>query len=260
MSLVFAAVTPHTPLLIPTIGKDQLQTMVKTKEAMEQLEKELYVARPQTIVIISPHSSIFPESFSLNAHTRMSTSFEKFGDLATKKEWLGSPDLAAKIGHLAKEREFPIQLVSQDRIDHGAAVPLMYLTDHLPDIRVLVIGYSALSPEYHIRFGNLLKDAFLETDKRVAVIASGDLSHEKKAPTNSPEPYRFDATLMQILTEQGIQKLKNMDDPVIVAGEECGYRSLLILLGILHDMKYTFKPYSYEHPFGVGYLAGQFIF
>jgi len=35
MSLVFAAITPHPPLLIPSIGKDVIKKVDKTKKALE---------------------------------------------------------------------------------------------------------------------------------------------------------------------------------------------------------------------------------
>ena len=41
MSIVFAAVTPHPPMLIPNIGKEKLETLANTKKALELLEQEL---------------------------------------------------------------------------------------------------------------------------------------------------------------------------------------------------------------------------
>ena len=38
MSLVFAAITPHPPLLIPSIGKDVIKKVEKTKKALEKLK------------------------------------------------------------------------------------------------------------------------------------------------------------------------------------------------------------------------------
>ena len=82
MSLAFAAITPHPPLLIPGIGKDKLSTLTNTKKSLELLEQELYTAKPHVIIIISPHSSIFDQAFSVNAHTSFRSTFEKFGDFS----------------------------------------------------------------------------------------------------------------------------------------------------------------------------------
>ncbi len=263
MSLVFAAITPHPPLLIPAIGKEKLETITNTKKAMDLLAGELYLAKPNVIIIISPHSSIFPDAFSVNAHTHFVSSFETFGDLATKKDWAGAPDLAASVSHKANSLHVPIQQVSQEGLDHGAAVALYCLTDHLPDVKVLPIGYSALTKEDHIRFGELLKEVIMNEDKRVAVIASGDLSH--CLTQDSPAGYKaagkkFDETLIQNLESGSFDSLVGLDDVMVKEAEECVYRSLLILLGVVRQMNVRFSKYSYECPLGVGYLVGNFSF
>jgi len=39
---------------------------------------------------------------------------------------------------------------------------------------------------------------------------------------------------------------------------ECGFRSILIILGILNQLDCKFDALSYEGPFGVGYLTANF--
>jgi AmmeMemoRadiSam system protein B len=255
MSLVFAAITPHPPMLIPAIGKDQLQALGETKAAMEQLEQDLYLAKPQVIIIISPHGSLFPDAFAINAHTHVATHFEQFGDLATKKEWRGAPELAARVSAAAKRAEIPVQLTSQPALDHGASVPLWYLTSHLPEVKVLPIGYSSLPADAHIRYGEIIKEIIMDDDRRIAVIASGDLSHvdEKSAAAS------IDAELLNLLEVRNTAGIVQIDGERVAAAHECGYRSILILLGMLKNMSYTFRTHSYEAPFGVGYLVGNFV-
>ena len=65
MALVFAAITPHPPILIPTIGKDKLEALEKTKTALEQLEQDLYITKPDLIFIISPHTGAFKNTFTI---------------------------------------------------------------------------------------------------------------------------------------------------------------------------------------------------
>ncbi len=256
MPVVFAGVTPHPPFLIPTIGKDAITSLEKTKQAMERLEQDLYVTKPNVILIISPHGSLFPESFSLNAHTHFVSSFHEFGDLVTKKQWRGSPEVAATISHHTKEHKFPLQLISQEQIDHGSSIPLTYLTEHLPDVHVLPVGYSSLDAKKHIEFGTLIKEALHHTSHRVAVIASGDLSHEDKNPaTDGVHP--FDDRCMLAMSSGTTAELLALETAAKDV-DECGYRSSLILSGIIEGMHQHFETYSYERPFGVGYLVGNF--
>lgn len=263
MSLVFSAITPHPPLLIPNIGKDELKKIGATKLAMEQLEQDLYLAKPEVILIISPHGSLFKDAFCVNAFTHFESDFGQFGDMETKTSWKGSDFLAAKLGHMANETELPLQLISEERLDHGASVPLFYLTQHLPDVKILPIGYSMLDNKKHLEFGELIKEFIMESGKRIAVIASGDLSHG--LTTDSPSGFskvgkEFDAKLIELLETRNTVGYSNMEEKYLEEAAECGYRSILILLGILKNMDYNFKNYSYEGPFGVGYLVGNFVF
>lgn len=262
MPLVFAGLTPHPPLLIPNIGKEKTEKLKATKAAFEQLERELYGAKPQILIVITPHESLFEDTFTINAHPALASHFEEFGDMATKKEWRGTPYLAAKIEHRARRERVRIRLVSNPYLGYGASVPLYYLTSHTPNTHILPIGYSGLPKEDHVRFGQLLKEIIMESDKRIAVIASGDLSHT--LAETSPAGFHahgklFDALLQERLAEGNLQSIVEIEEHVIKNAAECMSRSLLILAGILDGTRPIFKTYCYESPFGVGYLTGEFV-
>lgn len=259
MPLVFAAYTPHSPILIPAIGKEQLEKIDKTKKALDRLEEELYIAKPQVIFIISPHSGLFENSFVINAHPNFVSSFEEFGDLSTKQEWKGSPETAAKINRICRTYDMPLKLISKEQIDHGVSVPLFYLTRHLKNCKIVPIGYSKRNAHDHIKFGRIIKETIMDSNQRVAIIASGDLSHGPDAKVWTKN--HFDKKLIKMLKgmeKTEIIKLENTTE--LKEAKECGYKSLLILLGALNGLNYNFIVHSYEHPFGVGYLTGNFYF
>lgn len=259
MPLIFAAFTPHPPLLIPAIGKEQLEKLDKTKKALDRLEEELYIAKPQVIFIISPHSGLFENSFVVNAHPNFVSSFEEFGDLSTKHEWKGSPEIAARLNQLCQKHDIPLKSISKEQIDHGISVPLFYLTRHLKNCKIVPIGYSKRSASDHVKFGRLLKEAIMDGNNRVAIIASGDLSHGpdiKVWPKN-----HFDKKLIRLIKSKEKEKIIKLEDSAeFKETKVCGYKSLLILLGALNGWDYNFLVHSYEHPFGVGYLTGNFYF
>ena len=261
MSLVFTAITPHPPVLVPGIGKKEVEKIEQTSRALKKLEEDLYIAKPQILIIISPHGSLFEDAFSVNAHPEFHSHFDQFGDLSTKKTWTGAPHTAAKIAQKSNPTDLPVRLISEDKLDHGASVPLFFLTEHLENLAVLPIGYSSLPKKDHIEFGEFLKEIIMDSDKRVAVIASGDLSHALK--TEAPAGFHkdgeaFDKQLIELLESNNTTGIISMDETLVENAKQCGYRSLLILLGIIKDMNFEFKNYSYEAPFGVGYLVGNF--
>ena len=259
--LVFAAITPHPPLLLPSVGKEEQKKLAKTREAFEELERDLYAAKPHRIIIITPHEGVFEDAFTINAHTNLHAHFDTFGDLETSHSWHGDPELAANIQHAGNKKNVPVQLISNEQIEHGASIPLMHLTNHLEHIKVLPIGYSGLDPQQHIAFGHMIKDIVMNSDKRTAVIASGDLAHtlSENAPGGlHTDGAWFDTVIKECLTSQSLDAITSMDPIKIANAEECAYRSLLILRGILGNMHTEFELLNYEAPFGVGYLTGQF--
>jgi len=263
MSLVFSAVVPHPPLLIEAIGKDKLAKLEQTKQALSQLEQDLYLAKPQIIVVITPHGSVFEDAFSINANTDYTSNFAAFGDLETKDAWKGTPDFAARISHTAKEQNVPTQLISETALDHGVSIPLHLLANHLPDAKILPVGFSHLSTEMHNAFGEILKDAIMTSDKRIALIASADLAHtlSQDAPAGfHADGEQFDGQVRALLSTKNATGYAGLPEALITNAASCGYRSILLLLAIMKDMNYEFKELSYEAPFGVGYLTGELSF
>ncbi len=263
MPLVFAAITPHSPVLIPQIGKNDHHKAQKTLEALSTLEENLYISKPHVIIVFTAHAQAFPDTFVVNAHTNFTSSFEEFGDHSLQNTYLGSPDFAAKLSHGASREHIPLRLVSEKQLDHGCSVPLYYLTSHLPQIKVVPIGPSDLPPTTHLSFGNLIKEICMDSDKRVALIASANLSHG--ITTDSPAGFRvngqkFDKSIIELLESHNTTGIATLDPALVKDAAETGYTSILLLLGALKNIDYEFKHLAYEAPFGVGYLTAEFIF
>lgn len=257
MSLVFAAFTPHPPLSIPAIGHDAAHKLKQTAAALAQLEQDLYAAKPDTIVIISPHGPVLTDSFVINLANSYTTDLSEFGDLKTKLEFKPNIRFVEDFrSHL--KGELPVTVTSESQLDYGAAVPLYHLTQHLPPFTIVPISYSLLDYATHIQFGQSLKEQISTTNQRVAVIASGDLSHRltKDSPAGfDPAGAELDAKITDAVRGRSIQDLLQLDRNLIEHGAECGLRSLFILHGILSETNYQPQVLSYEGPFGVGYLT-----
>lgn len=261
MPIVFAAITPHSPLLIPSIGKENLSLFAATLNSYKILAEDLYASQADTIIIISPHGAMSEKQFSINFAHNFSINFDEFGDFETKMELLGDFALAAKLKK-AVSHDTDLRFVSEPKLDHGTAVPLFLLAQNLPKLKIIPIYYSAQSPVDHFKFGQILKRKISsETHKKIAIIASGDLSHSlnKKSPAGySPKGKKFDQKLIESLSKDNISDILALDPSLVGAANECGLKSIMILLGILDGMKHSPEVLSYEFPFGIGHLTMRF--
>ncbi len=259
--LIFAAISPHPPVLIPNIGKNNLNEITKTKNSLEYLNEELYSLKPDTIIIISPHGIIQEDIFTVQVNDKYYGDFQSFGDFETKFEFKSDISFINKIKIRAEKKNLPIQLIHKTSLDHGALVPLYYLTKNIPDVKIVPISFSMLDYQDHFEFGRYLKKTIGRSNKRIALIASGDLSHA--LTENAPAPYSpkgeiFDKKIIQILEKKDYGKLLTMDENLIKEAKECGLRSFTILSGVLNEIEHEAKLLSYENPFGVGYLVMNF--
>lgn len=257
--LSFAAICPHPPLLIPEIGREDAFKVQDTSSAMQELAQELTQKNIDTVVIISPHGTVFMDFMSVNLAENLSGDFTDFGS-DIKMDYTNDTELARYIKDLADTNGLPLQTVSEP-LDHGTMVPLYFLMQNLDAARVCQLSFSYLDYGKHFTFGEIIYEAIQNTDKRVALIASGDLSHRltPQSPTGySPRGKEFDKMLIESLEKNDVSGILNMDSVLIEEAGECGLRSIIILLGALSNTRYRFKKLSYEGPFGVGYLVGKF--
>ena len=199
----FACISPHPPIILPSVGSSEDRAQVKkTIEALEKLGKKLQELNPDLIIISAPHP------------------------------------------------------------DWGFNVPLFFLAkDFKGEIETYLIGLE--EPRFYFEEGEKVYKSKVKSQKsKVAIIASGDLSHCLKddGPYGfHPDGPKFDKDLIESLKKKDIEKILKLGELYPGAGE-CGLRSFCFILGILEESGINYQPeiLSYEGPFGVGYLVVDF--
>lgn len=260
MTLVLGAITPHPPLILSSIGKDKAKQLAKTTKAFHVLEEEFYAVKPDTVIIISPHGPFSPDSFSFNLAQHYTSDMKAFGDISTHLSFSADFELITRLRACARASHIPVHLAHEENIDYGAIIPLSFLLRHLPDTKIIPVNYSHLDYETHFEFGRSLQQEILNHNKRIAVIASGDLSHRltEDAPAGFSETgKKFDEQVLRFLEKRDHKGLIGMDPKLVRDAHECGLRAFLILLGIFNTVNIRFETISYEYPFGIGYLVGR---
>jgi aromatic ring-opening dioxygenase LigB subunit len=259
--IVFGAIVPHSPLLVPSIGKEHREKLSATIAAIQEIEQALYLVKPDTICIIAPHGARYPDAFSVNLSDKYTGDFKSFGDFSTvataKSDFLMVDHLQRKL----REENVPFTLTSTEAIDYGYSIPILMLTSHLTNWKLIPVSPSMLDGKSHYEFGSQLKRVLHAESRRVAVIASADLSHKLTATSpggTSVEGPAFDAAVTDAASKNTPDPLFALSSDVIENAGQCGYRPIMTLLGTIHEMNVTPKQLCYEAPFGVGYLTVRY--
>jgi aromatic ring-opening dioxygenase LigB subunit len=257
--IILGAIAPHSPLLVPRIGKEKRDALEATIRAYETLGERLYTLGIETIVLISPHAPAYNDAFSANISESYIGTVKAFGDHETIVRLPSDILVLDRIQRSIRSRtDISFKLTTSEELDYGCTVPLLLLQRTISNVQIIPISPSGLSARAHIDFGKALKDTLHESNKRIAIIASADLSHKlnKDAPAGfSVEGPAYDATIRNKISTMDVEGILAMDHEAIEASGQCGHRPILILLGILENMNVEVKELCYEAPFGVGYLT-----
>jgi MEMO1 family protein len=145
-------------------------------------------------------------------------------------------------------------------------VPLVYLTGSLKrPARLVVLSFSYLDMDEHVRFGRAVGEALIAASQRVLYVASSDLSHRliPGAPAGyEPRAADFDRAIAETFAAGDWDALLSIDPSLVSRAGECGYRSLGVLSGVVGAYEAAGgvthnRLLSYEGPWGVGYLVGE---
>ncbi|NLM38200.1 MAG: AmmeMemoRadiSam system protein A, partial [Firmicutes bacterium] len=265
--LIYGALVPHPPIILSEIGGEETKKAHQTVQAMERLAERLTALKPDTIVIFSPHGPVFQDGLAIRGGTRLKGNLGRFGYFR-KWEWAVDQELVAAIIHEAEKEKIPcLSLSTEDLfeyrlgadLDHGVLVPLSFLADEA--VKLVATGMSLLPWLEQYQLGAALGRAVHKSPRRVAVIASGDLSHCLKPGGSVPYDPRgkeFDETLMALLRAQNRAAVFDLDPVLVEKAAECGFRTLLMLLGVFDGRRAAIEVLSYEGPYGVGYGVVSF--
>lgn len=259
--IVFAAIVPHSPLLLPTIGKEHQSKLAQTLAAYQEVEQALYLAKAETLCIIAPHGPRYPDSFSANMAGSYQGALKSFGDFSTTVKAKSDYMLIDRAHRKMREEGLPFTLTSSEELDYSYSIPIILLTAHLQNWKLFPISPSMMDGKAHYEFGRQLKRVLHAETRRVAVIASADLSHKLTADSPggpSAEGPKFDEAVKQAVQTKDPNHLLSLPLEVIENSGQCGYRPITTLLGTLENMNYEPKVLSYEAPFGVGYLVAKY--
>lgn len=267
--VVFCGVAPHPPIVLPEVGQAEAAKVSMTYNAMEKLVVRAANSGAEVIVMISPHGSVFRDGIAINGSQllagdlRMFNSeleFEYNNDLELAKLIV---DYAGSYGIVTVEIDDVLadQFGVTTKLDHGVLVPMYFFDKAGVDLPMVSVSMSLLPFEELYTFGIALKKAVEASDKKVAIIASSDMSHRliPEAPAGySPQGKLFDQKIVELLKVNDFLGIINIDRKMADEAGECGLRSIIMMLGALDGQQVNTEVLSYEGPFGVGYMVAAF--
>ncbi|MDO5295429.1 MAG: AmmeMemoRadiSam system protein A [bacterium] len=263
--IVIGALSPHPPLLVLDPQPEILEQVQSTDSSLRDLAQQFAKAKPQRIIIMSPHAPVHPTAFPIYLTERLRGSMAQFRRPDVTLDYPIDQEFSKKLASRCAERQLRTFFLSESSakqygfsldMDHGTFVPLHYLHQAGVEVPLVVLGTAGLTPQEHAQLGKVIAELIEEDGVPTAILASGDLSHrllssgsygfDEKGPV-------FDEAITAAVRGNDLQAASAIPAETVQRAGQCGYRPIMMLLGALPQAEA--HQLSYEGPFGVGYCV-----
>jgi aromatic ring-opening dioxygenase LigB subunit len=285
MGIVFGAIAPHGFTIIPEMSEDA-DGGLKTRAAMEELQRRCAAAAPDVVVIAGPHG------FRVEGTICLADVGRGAGTLIWKGRQIEmnvpiDVDLTDAIARAAEAKGIPIarggyagtrRSQAVIPIDWGVITPLWYaghgrnmvghghvLADkpaHDAGPPVVIATPSRRLPrESLIAFGHAVAEVAVADGRRVAFIASCDWGHRHR----EDGPYGFheasarvDNVIVDAIAAGRLRDMLNVSDEDATDAAIDGLWQALMLAGVLERTPMTGELLSYEAPTYYGMIVATY--
>lgn len=258
MSVTGAIMVPHPPIILPEVGRGEEKKLSATDEAYRKAAMLVGELKPETLVLISPHSVAYADYFHISPGERAKGDMRQFRAPQVKIQVDCDSVFAETLETFAAAADFPAgKLGERNReLDHGTMIPLYYVNQFYTDYQLVRVGLSGLTLKEHYLLGRMIQRTAEALNRRIVVIGSGDLSHKLRADGPyglSKEGPLYDERIMDVMGRAAFDELLDFDEVFCDKAAECGHRSFCIMAGALDGLAVETQKLNHEGTFGVGY-------
>ena len=254
--VVCAVLMPHAPILVPDVGGQRGEAAIASCRAMRTAAACVMRHAPESLVLISPHSPRQPNAFGLWADNPLRGTFEEFSAPEVEVSLPLDRSLVQAIMAAARVRDLATWPIHRHPLDHGAMVPLWFLIEAGWSGPTVILSLNDPEADGLIALGEAIATAAATVPRRIALVASGDMSHRLTpgAPCGfHPQAHRFDETFIQLIRAGEYRQIEAIAPKLRERAAEDAVDSTLIAAAAVNWQTTGHEVLNYEGPFGVGY-------
>ncbi len=260
-------ITPHPPIILREIGRGEEKRAQATIDGMKKIAEDIAAIKPETIAVITPHGPAFRDALCISTQENLKGDFGQFSKPGLSYEFAGSEKAAqlcsflndGGINAVALDRNNAKKYGISEKIDHGALVPLSFILKEYTDFKLIHISMGFLSKEQLGKAGAILSGILEEDD---VLIVSGDLSHRLSDEAHygyNPQGAVYDKCIVDSIANKKYLDILEISDSMLNSAGQCAQRPLEMMIGVLDGYETQTQVYSYEGPYGVGYMTAHIV-
>ena len=206
MSLVFAGVCSHAPGITGRAHMADPDDKATLYSAFDDMRQALEDSKPDALIVIAAEH--FANFFMNNMPAYCIGASDEYEGPIEDPQWLGierrlipgNPELSKRIIQSVLQ-DVDVAYAEEWKFDHGISVPLHFLTPKY-DLDIIPVNINCqgppLSPLHRAwAFGEALRKACDEAPERIAIVATGGISHWPATPDSGKINEAWDKAFLQ---------------------------------------------------------------
>lgn len=236
-NLVFAGGCSHVPDLLARPEIDPEESVSRLTEGYARLKDDLVKADPDILIVTADcHFQQFRTgAFVVGSGATHTGSMEFFKRPDLDLTLTGDRAYARAIIDTMRAEGLEVEEAPQIDLDHGLIVPLRQLLPRpdLPVIPIITQPARSFSPFGARAFGEVLRYVVANRDKKVAMLATGGLSHWLDPGKFGFVDIEFDSYILEMLQAGRGLDLGNLEPYALLDHGQYEFLNWLIMLGLV---------------------------
>ena len=170
--LVYAGLIPHLP--ITDIHDPHATTQaLEVLDLVNQVSKELYASKPDTIIFISQHPHHHGNGIYFNINHEIAPSFKELGDLSDRSPVITDLEFVTRIQSRITQNEYI--LLHESQLDDITSFGIHFLTSDIkPKPTVVKLSCAHQTLDDIKKYSEILYDSICDSNNRIVVIGIGN--------------------------------------------------------------------------------------
>lgn len=140
----------HPPIIIPEVGHGEEKKIKNTYDACQHIGSEIAELKPEVIIVVTPHGTMFSDAIALSFESSISGSLKQFSAPKVSMNFEIDMDLTGRITDKSRRNDIPTVEVStrflkkygrEYELDHGTIVPLYFVVHKYNSFKLVHITY-----------------------------------------------------------------------------------------------------------------------
>ena len=257
MPLSIAAFVPDSPLLIKEINEQQTTETQRLISSFEPLAHLIKCKNITTVILISTGAENLPGAISILHDPVIYGDFNDFGRPDISLSLAHNIKIAYQMTELLEHSNYPIKLLSQQKMDYTLLTPLLLLKEVINGLKIVPCILQG-PHESIIKFGKTIRRISERSNENILLLACGEICRTNNRRGKNPHltiaQEHFSEKILSAIKNNQLANLLSYDEKQLKKFNAQSLATLQTVASCINETKTTNTILAREVHLGINHL------